>query len=253
MLNGRKSWSALRRFRQAVQFASDGAARGVLRGRFGMFGGLFQPSNYTSMDRYPRIFAFVRSALADCSEPRILSFGCSTGEEVFTLRNYFPTAHIKGVDVNPGNIATCRKRLATADDGRIHFAVANSTGLEADASYDAIFCMAVFQHGALHRKGLTNCEHLIRFDAFAERLADMARCLKPSGLLVVRQSNFRLCDTPASILFEPIFGLPVPYRWRIPLYGPDNALIACEQYSETVFRKRTGWQPHATLRSHVRI
>src|SRR5579872_1723282 len=51
-------------------------------------GPTFQISGDTTEDRYPQIFRFVRGELAGRRDLRLLSFGCSTGEEVFTLRQY---------------------------------------------------------------------------------------------------------------------------------------------------------------------
>ena len=67
--------------------------------------GQFQPYRYTLPDRYPWLFQFAARELADRPDLRILSFGCSRGEEVFSLRRYFPTASIKGIDARPRNIA----------------------------------------------------------------------------------------------------------------------------------------------------
>jgi len=141
--------------------------------------GAYQPVNDTREDRYPRIFSFVRDRLGADSDVKILSFGCSTGEEVFSLRRYFPRAAIKGIYINPANITVCRRRLARNADAAISFELANSTAAEADARYDAIFCMAVLRHGALANPGITRCDHLIRFEEFAHTVADFGRCLKP--------------------------------------------------------------------------
>ena len=107
----------------------------------------FQPYNFTGSNRYPRIFRFVQSELGRDAQVRILSFGCSTGEEVFSLRGYFPRAVIKGIDLSGGNIAVCRRRLRRKPDPGITFETAGSTSGEASSSYDAIFCMAVLRHG----------------------------------------------------------------------------------------------------------
>lgn len=56
---------------------------------------LFQPYARTAFDRHPRIFSCVRDRVPDSDTTRILSFGCSTGEEVFSLRRYFPQAKIQ--------------------------------------------------------------------------------------------------------------------------------------------------------------
>jgi len=62
---------------------------------------LFQPSPATQLNRYPEIFRFVRAHVGDGADVRLLSFGCSTGEEVFSLRQYFPSAGIKGLEHQP--------------------------------------------------------------------------------------------------------------------------------------------------------
>ena len=200
--------------------------------------GLFQPNNDTKPDRYPEIFRFVQSQLGADREVRMLSYGCSTGDEVFSLRGYFPRAAIKGIDINRLNIASCRQRLRRTSDAGISFAVAGSTTGEPSASHDAIFCMAVLRHGQLGEPGTTRCDHLIKFADFAAAVKDFSRCLKPGGLLVIRHSNFRLCDVPAGADFETILRLELPNPEKLPLFGPDNRLLAGAVYPDTVFRKK---------------
>jgi SAM-dependent methyltransferase len=197
----------------------------------------FQPAIDTHPNRYPRIFRWVQDALGEAAEADILSFGCSTGEEVFTLRDYFPNARIKGVDINRTSIAEARRRLAERDDAGISFDVASSLTGEADERYDAIFCMAVLRDGRLNRAGVTRSDPLIRFEDFAAAIEEFRRCLKPGGLLSVRYSNFRLCDAPAGAGFETVLSLPLPRGGILPIFGPDNRLIAGADYPDAVFRK----------------
>lgn len=235
----RKSPLALRAMRRLWRLAVDRPYRNMLWLHLRRPKGAFQPFNDTKTNRYPRIFHFVQSELGAESEVKILSYGCSTGEEVFSLRNYFPRATIKGIDINPGNIAACRRRVNDAPDAAISFATASSTVAEPAASYDAIFCMAVLRHGSLGLPDVTRCDHLIRFEDFAQTIADFRRCLKPGGLLVVRHSNFRVVDTPAGAGFETI--LRVKHEdgpKKTPIFGPDNLLMSGMDYPDTVFRKK---------------
>jgi trans-aconitate methyltransferase len=199
--------------------------------------GRFQPLGDTFADRYPRIFDFVASQLPEGRPARILSFGCSTGEEVFTLRRRFPAAAVRGLDINPGAIAVCRRRLARQPDPLASFAVAGSSEAEPSGGYDAIFCMAVLRDGRLTQADLT-CSHRLRFADFARVVQDFHRCLRPGGLLAVRHCNFRVCDAPAGAGFEPVLSLPVRRPGATPVYGPNERLMPGAGYAELVFRKR---------------
>ncbi len=200
---------------------------------------LFQDYGTTSMNRYPRLFAFAREALTECASPSLLSFGCSTGEEVLSLRQYFPYATIKGLDIHPGHIARCLKRQQTRPDPGMQFRVAGDTAEEAAATYDAIFCLAVMRRGDLGRHRSERCDHLIRFQDFDAQLEDFARCLRPGGLLVLRHANFRLRDARAARWFDLVLRVPTPARADTPLFGPDNRRLAQQGDDEAVFRRRS--------------
>lgn len=199
---------------------------------------LFQPDNYTKPERYPELFALAAREVGDGQGHRLLSFGCSTGEEAFALRIYFPTAEITGVDINPGNIAVCRRRLAARPDASIRFRVARRPQAAANL-YDGIFCMAVFRHGRLADLRSERCDRLIRFADFERTTGGLAHNLKPGGLMVIEHANFRFTDTAAFLAFDIVpFTRPSPPDERTPIYGPDNRLIPDAVAEAWAFRKR---------------
>ena len=219
---------------------TDIRRRWLLRARHRIVPGdnLFQPSNDTEPDRYPAAFAYVRDQLGNGEDLRILSFGCSTGDEIFSLRRYFPSAWLKGIDISRGNVADCEKRRRAASDDRMAFAVAGSTAGEPTAHYDAIFAMAVFRHGDLSGSDAQSCRHRITFSAFESTVADLARCLRPGGFLAVEFSNFRFCDTEVAGQFECVLQVPkAPYHPQVPLFGRDDRRLDIAGYDDVVFRK----------------
>ena len=235
----------LRRFRvyRALRFAWHCATDRTFRRdqimRVRRPGNLFQYRSVTRADRYPGIFAFVREQLKEVREPRLLSFGCATGEEVFSLRTYFPGAAIKGVDINAGNIAVGRARLRDLESAvaaKIEFAVQDSADGETPESYDAVFCLAVFQHQSLQDPTIASCEDYIRFEAFERTLAGLARCLKPGGWLAIRHADFRFADTKVSAGFRAVMSIP-PVGTPHPRFDRNNRRLPDEHDAEVVFQK----------------
>jgi hypothetical protein len=57
--------------------------------------------------------------------------------------------------------------------------------------------------------------------------------------LIIRHSNFRLCDTPIAGDFETIMSVPLgAATQKTPLFGADNQLLRGVEYPDTVFRKK---------------
>jgi SAM-dependent methyltransferase len=197
--------------------------------------GLFQPYGYTQEDRYPEAFDPMRGLLADRPESRILSFGCATGEEVFTLARLFPQATVKGIDIDAVRIQVARRQAARLGiEGRVSFACASDTTAEPLGHYDAIFAMAVFRHGALQTPH-ESCKPWVCFADFEESLTDLARCLKPGGYLALRYANFRFADTRVAAGFERVHTCPPDVT--ISIYGPDDH-IRPGLGDDGIFRKK---------------
>lgn len=189
--------------------------------------GLFQPSGTTHRHRYPDVFAVVRAHLAGREGLRLLSFGCSTGEEVFTLADLFPDAAVRGLDIAPGRIRTCRRRWRQAGrPPRLSFACAADGRAEPDGEYDAVFAMAVFRHGALGAAPPI-CTPYFDPQAAAAALTDLARLVKPGGLLALRHANIRFTDLAIAAQFTPLFQCPPRPAGapRTPIYGLDGKLL----------------------------
>jgi SAM-dependent methyltransferase len=196
--------------------------------------GRFQPYGHTLPDRYPWLFKFAARELTP-GELNILSFGCSRGDEVFTLRRYFPLATLRGIDVDPHNIATCRARAGTA--ARMSFHTAATTHGEPSKAYDAIFCLAVLCLGDLTTRGAKRCDPYLRFADFENVVSDFARCLKPGGLLFLHTSNFRFGDTAVARDFDVVFEATPEQLAPDVIYDRSNRLLPGVRYLPVAFRK----------------
>jgi 2-polyprenyl-3-methyl-5-hydroxy-6-metoxy-1,4-benzoquinol methylase len=199
--------------------------------------GGFQPYNHTLPDRYPWLFQFAAENLNTRVRPRLLSFGCSRGDEVFALRTYLPGAVIKGIDIDPRNIAECRRRAGTGSKS-LCFEVAATTANEADESYDAIFCLAVLVHGDLAVKGVERSDPLIHFADFERTVTDLARCLKPDGLLFLHTTNFRFSDTAVAHGFDAVLDAEPEHMSVDPKFDRNNRIMRNTPYRAVAFRKR---------------
>jgi SAM-dependent methyltransferase len=202
--------------------------------------GEFQPYYYTRPDRYPWLFGFSATCIGSRQDLRILSFGCSRGEEVFSLRKYFPAAAIKGIDINPRNIARCLARARAENPGNVTFEIAATTEREPTSCYDAIFCLAVLCNGDLTTSGAQRCDPLLHFERFDRTVGDFARCLKPGGLLVLHTTNFRFCDTAVARDFAVVYEADPKDLALDVLFDRNNRLMSGERerYRAVAFQKR---------------
>ena len=197
---------------------------------------LFQFRTVTAPNRYPRLFAYLREHVT-APHARVLSFGCATGEEVFSLRRYLPAATIKGLDINPANIATCASRLAVAPDAGLAFAVGSSAATETPESYDAVLALAVFQHPDLKLdRRVATCAPRIRFVDFERVVAGLAAGVKPGGYLALRHTAFRFADTACSRDFTLRLELPTEVAF-FPRFDRDDRRIADAATEQVVFQK----------------
>ena len=156
------------------------------------------------------------------SASRILSFGCSTGEECVTLAEYFPAALIIGTDINPLNLWKARKFQSE----RIRFVYAVDCLLKRFGAFDAVFCMAVLR--------TPRREQVARhypFERFEERVLFLNSLVRPGGLLVIQNSSYRFSDTANRSHYEPI-----------PVTAPYNTVYLADGMTEAkpdgpIFRK----------------
>lgn len=194
---------------------------------------LLQVSNMTARRRYPLLYQALADQLGGHPGPDILSFGCSTGEEAADLLAYLPQARVLGLDINPVAIRTARRRHR---DARLRFAVAGTPAGLAPESLDAVLCLAVLQRGTLNNEVPADAGSILPFARVARMLAELDRCLRPGGLLLIDHTNYRFTDMPMADRYEPV--LCKLGGGTTPKYGPDSRLLPNARYPTVIFRKK---------------
>lgn len=193
---------------------------------------LLQPYTLTGEDRYPAVFDALAQHLAPIAEPRILSFGCSSGAEVRALRRRMPAARITGLDLNRVMIARAR---AADPDPRSTYVCAGAP--KPGAQFDAVLAMAVFRHGDLEATRPDSCAAVLPFARFADGLAMLDRHLAVGGWLALYNQQFRLADTPLAARYQADPLLMPDDQALVLLYGPDDRRIDAARERVVLFRK----------------
>jgi len=195
-----------------------------------------QLADDTEDDRYPEIFRSVAAAIAAVGDEAgtILSYGCSDGDECFTLRRYLPAARIVGADIRREKLklASARNR-----DPGIRFVSARRSTLSRNGPYEAIFAMSVLCRWPATEKR-DDCSRVYPFRRFERAVTRLDALLREGGLLVIYNANFRFTDTTVSSRYEPLEVPGVDDSGFVHLFAPTNRKLADQTYPHAVFRKR---------------
>jgi SAM-dependent methyltransferase len=184
-----------------------------------------QTSRDTAEERYPELFDLAARLMPNAT--RILSFGCSTGEEIVSLRRRFPEAEIVGAEINRRSRRIASRRFVA--DSRLRV-VAFPEG-----TFDIVFALAVLQRepfkiAEMEVEDLTPFYPFERFDA---AVVELAKRLNASGLLCVDNAQYRVEDSSAADRLAPVVEAT---RMQGPLFGPDGGRLH-DADGATMFRK----------------
>ena len=104
-----------------------------------------QASNHTEFNRYPKVFQELKENAGQING-KVLSFGCSTGEEAMTLGTiYFPDSEVHGLDANGSVLAIAEENLRAqrcSNKGKPNN-IKFYGNLEDLSTYDVITCCSV--------------------------------------------------------------------------------------------------------------
>jgi SAM-dependent methyltransferase len=150
-----------------------------------------QKSTNTCYNRHPFIFLQAAQLLQEVSPARVLSFGCSSGAEVRSLRD-LGASHwtVDGAEINEKLLAEAR----AADPTGLYVWDAQTLQTE---SYAAVFAMSV-----LCRYGSPPED--FPFSTFELTLGVLVDLLRPGGILVIYNAQYDPRETRVASQLEAV-------------------------------------------------
>lgn len=136
------------------------------------------------------------SALRDlCVLPhsaRILSFGCSSGDELFTIREFFPDASIVGCDVDPARVDIAKRRTS----GWATVFVATPSAIRDTGPFDIVVANSVLMDSSR--------QNGVDAQAWLDIVSLLTEALAAGGLLQIINSNIAFRRHPHAKDFAPL-------------------------------------------------
>ncbi len=171
--------------------------------------GYMQPNHMTRKERFPIIFD--RAKELQPQAKRVLSFGCSTGEEAQALALRFPDSEIVGVDIDYLSVQKARKDNKSASIS-FHDELSGLGKFDLVTALMVFFCM----------------EQPIPKDTFKDTLAKLNKHINPGGVLMIYTSDY----DPKEVLGDDYNDIKVFMREH-----NKNK----KQYFNGYYRKRHPW------------
>jgi hypothetical protein len=120
----------------------------------------------------------------------------------------------------------------------IAFECGGTVAAEPSAHYDAVFCMAVFVRWQIKTDpDVKTCAPHLRFADYEAAVTELARTVRPGGLLVLRHSMFRFADTVVARKFRPVLSVPTLATLFTPRFDSHDLRVPDETLEQAVFQK----------------
>ncbi len=178
---------------------------------------VLQKSTVTSTSRHNYLLQLIREKFP-LHGYAMLSFGCSTGEEIESLQDIFQenAVQLTGVDVNEDVLSTARKRFGP------HAAFLTSVEFlkHSHLTYDLITCFNVLCH---HHSGQGSKNEPIAFSVYEKSVLELVQRLKPGGILCIYGSNYCVKDISLPEDFDAV--LIEIDSGPVPVYEPDEKTV----------------------------
>lgn len=191
-----------------------------------------QSTTTTRYNRYPNIF-YTCTQLIKKQHIDILSFGCSTGEEIITLKNiYFPSANIYGVDINNQILTECAKKVNKK------YLFTQEQFLLTKQTFDIIFAMSCLCKWE-ETESVEDSSELYPFHVFESGVKMLHNKLNTNGLLVIYNANYMFEDTCVAENYRKISRKCIKESGIVHKFDKHNKKMHNINHNGVIFRKLT--------------
>jgi hypothetical protein len=194
---------------------------------------LHQAWGTTSANRRPKLWASLREIFPDRTNAKLLSFGCSTGEELLDLAQYYPQATLFGTDINRARLRQAQ-RLVPRSKSRLFFASAHN--LQKYGPFDLIVACSVFiRHPEdTHTDDLSS---IYPFSVFEKGIRQLFENVRIGGLLLIYNANYCVMSTSVANRLSVVLHHDILQQAQVPLFGVDGRKLPHSAYAQQLFRR----------------
>ncbi|QUS55950.1 class I SAM-dependent methyltransferase [Pseudovibrio brasiliensis] len=172
-----------------------------------------QTHNSTFIFRDKPVYKTATVAMTGIQNPKILSFGCSVGDEIATIKAFFPDSEVFACDIDEYVLGVAQKSAG-------HMATvfkSNVENIETHGPFDLIIASAV-----LCRNPANQVVEKFPFSQFHEMVSILDDQLASNGLLIITNASYRFADTAVAERYSIVRSdIMVPMNF-VDVFAPDG-------------------------------
>lgn len=168
---------------------------------------------------------------------KILSFGCSVGDEVASLRYWFPKSEIYACDIDKRLVSICRRTFTSAGPTEVFFS--NEKNITAHGPYDLIVASAVL----CRNPAPNNYAEEFPFSQFDDILSLFDSNLRDGGIIAIPNTGYPFSESSICKDYRAIrsdVGVGVSF---VNVYRKDGSIFLKQEpsYGSHIFSRHGSW------------
>jgi len=169
-------------------------------------------------------------------EFNILSFGCSVGDEIASIRLFFPKSRISGCDINTNLLAICKSSF---DDDNLLLFESNSKNISDNGPYDLIVASAVLCRNPSPK----DYSSVFPFSRFDDILGTFTECLADGGILAIPNAGYLFQESSVYSQYVPIRSDIMFSTTFVDVFRKDGSIFLKQEqsYGEFVYSRHGAW------------